>query len=88
MFDPKKPKGVSIADIADGTSNTVLRSSKPRKRSLDQATKAIFRLMRPETRADQGALDPLGGHSRGGFNALFCDGAIRLHSDARCVSRS
>ena len=23
-------------------------------------------------------LDGLGGHSRGGFNALFCDGAVRF----------
>ena len=37
IFDPKKPEGVTIAEITDGTSNTIAVVEAKESRSLDQA---------------------------------------------------
>ncbi len=78
MFDVKAPAGVAIADILDGTSNTILVvEAKEEVPWTKPGSDLTFEDdQKPET--GKVMLDKLGGHSKGGFNALFCDGAVRF----------
>ncbi len=75
---PEQPQGAAIADIFDGTSNTILIAE---AREAVPWTKPASDLLfendqNPEKMKT--TLEVLGGHSKGGFNALFCDGAVRF----------
>ncbi len=78
MFDPKYGGGIAIADILDGTSNTILiveaREAVPWTKPESEL--AFDGDQKPEKL--KAMLEGLGGHSKGGFNALFCNGAVRF----------
>ena len=67
---PDRPTGLSLADVHDGSSTTLM---------LIEAKRDI-----PWTRPDDVAVDPdqplptLGGNHPGGFNALLADGSVRF----------
>jgi prepilin-type processing-associated H-X9-DG protein len=71
FFEGKK--GITIAEIPDGTSNTIM---------VVEATGSV-----PWTKPEDLPYDPskplpkLGGLFPGGFNAAFCDGSVRFISD-------
>ncbi len=78
LFDPSRGGGVRIADIFDGTSNTL---------AIVEAREAVI-WTKPDSEipfdadAKPGAgmdlISKLGGHFAGGFNALFMDGSVRF----------
>ncbi len=73
IFDPTLGRQPRIADIADGTSNTlwIVEAAEP------------VEWTRPDDLpfdAD-GPLPPLGGHFRGGFNVGMADGSVRFVSE-------
>ena len=78
IFDPTKPEGVSIADIVDGTSNTMLMAEAKQgvAWTKPQSDIPFDDEQRPER--TKALRDALGGHSLGGFNGVFCDGSIRF----------
>ena len=78
MFDPKVPEGVAIADIKDGTSNTILlveaRESVPWTKPGSDL--AFDDGPNPNAEKLTAILAKLGGHAEGSFNALLCDGSV------------
>jgi len=78
IFDPKEPDGVSIADVVDGISNTMLVAEAKESVAWTKPQSDIPFDDDQKPERTKALLDALGGHSRGGFNGVFCDGAIRF----------
>ena len=78
IFDPKERDGVSIADIVDGISNTMLVAEAKQSMAWTKPQSDIPFDDDQKPERIKALLDALGGHSRGGFNGVFCDGAIRF----------
>jgi hypothetical protein len=77
MFDPKNPEGVAIADILDGTSNTILLVEAREGVPWTKPGSDIPFENDPKLEHTKALLDSLGGHTEGGFHATFCDGSVR-----------
>ena len=78
LFDRNRAAGFSLADISDGTAGTI---------AVVEAKEAVpwtrpgGGLTIPESASAEkikSVIDTLGGHTRGGFSALFCDGSVRF----------
>jgi prepilin-type processing-associated H-X9-DG protein len=65
-----KPEGTTIADITDGTSNTILAVEADRDVPWTKPDDIPF--------GPNGQLPKLGGFDPNGFNALFGDGSVRF----------
>jgi RNA polymerase sigma factor (sigma-70 family) len=65
-------KGLSLAKVTDGTSNTLL--------AVEAAESAVWTKPEELAYADNAALPKLGGYFTGGFNVAFCDGSVRFVS--------
>ncbi len=78
FFDPGEKEGVSLATIMDGTSNTLAiveaRESVPWTRPDTEISAVPVRPIG----GPNGLLTRLGGHTPGGFQALFADGSVRF----------
>ena len=76
---PRVTDGVGIAEILDGTSNTiVVVEAKEAVPWTKPASDLPFDDDQKVRRRSRRMLDAWAGTSSGGFNALFCDGAVRF----------
>ena len=72
VFDGKQ--GIKLLAIADGTSNTIL---------VVEANEAV-EWTKPDELPykDKEALPKLGGHTKGGFAVVMCDGSVKFLKDS------
>lgn len=76
LFDPDVKEGVKIADVLDGTSNTI---AVVEAREAVEWTKPDSDLaFDAKDEAPKTLIGKLGGHSRGGFNVLLLDSSVRF----------
>jgi prepilin-type processing-associated H-X9-DG protein len=78
IFDSRKPEGVNMIDITDGSTNTFLIVEAKEAVPWTKPDSDLTLDDDVEPQAIKAMLDKVGGHSRGGFNALFCDGSVRF----------
>jgi len=78
LFDPGVKEGVGMESITDGTSLTiaVVEAKEAVPWTKPESDLAFEEEAKPER--IQALRGELGGHFPGGFNALFCSGAVRF----------